>query len=292
MGNSFIGQYYLLFPNQYWILENDKIDVSSLLVAGSFGMLVLAVAVIISIVRHQKRMREKQNELQMQKLNHRQQLLEAEIQVTEKEREKIAKNIHDDLSSKLNFINQNIAIIRDNPEDEELVNEMLNNSTELLVTVIEATKGIIYDLMPPALVKLGYLKATVELCSMINATRRLHIECIYDKQNLRFSPKIELQLYRITQEVLNNILKHCKATKLILKIEVQASLMITIFHNGEGITNEKVMFLSQTGNGIGLRSIQSRVNTLNASIRYKDENNEPKLFIEVPDIRKEIINEH
>ena len=136
--------------------------------------------------------------------------------------------------------------------------------------------------MPPALLKLGYLRATNELCNLLRASAKIEIEYNYAGENIRFVPKIELQLYRITQEVLNNIMKHSNISFLKLNIEIEKNLTLKIFHDGKGITNEKVEILSHTGNGLGLRSIQSRVQTLNATIKYGEENTEPKITIEVP----------
>ena len=262
--------------------KQSNIDITFLVIIGCLGIVILVSALIIFIVIHQKRMLAKQNEIQLQKLNHRQLLFEAEIQVAEKEREKIARNIHDDIGSKLNIINQNFWILKDESNNKEIKETVLANSVNLLESVIESSRTIIYELMPPALLKLGYLRATNELCNLLRTSAKRHIEYNHVGENIRFAPKIELQLYRITQEVLNNIMKHSNVSFLKLNIEIEQHLVLKIFHDGKGITNEKVEILSHTGNGLGLRSIQSRVQTLNASIKYGEGSTEPKITIDVP----------
>ncbi len=246
-------------------------------------MLILGVALILFLVLYQKRMNSKQNELQLEKLNHRQKLMEAEIEVTEKEREKIAKNLHDDLGIKLNILNHNLAIISNHPDDWNEVDEILDNSINLLEGVIDSSRNIIYDSMPPALLKFGYIKATIELCSLIEISGRMKTVVKCKDINSRFPQKTELQLYRITQEIINNILKYANAKNLTIHISVETDLILTFLHDGIGISNEEIELLIQTGKGIGLRSIQSRVQNLNATIMYNENKLSPTIVIRVPE---------
>jgi signal transduction histidine kinase len=78
-----------------------------------------------------------------------------------------------------------------------------------------------------------------------------------------------LQLYRIIQEVINNIIKHSEATHVSISARSDAQeLIIDITHDGIGISSEMIAQLTQTEKGIGLKSIQSRVQLIHASIQY------------------------
>ncbi len=251
------------------------------------GMLLLVSALIIFVIAHKKRMSVKQSELELLNLQHRQKLLESEILVTEKEREKIAKNLHDDVGANLNFISKNFEIMKANMQDKDLVSEVMDESIQLLENTIETSRTIIYDLMPPALIRLGFVYAMKELCSMLNASGQKRIEYVHNLKNQRFSPKNELQLYRITKELLNNIIKHADATQVNLTIHYDKVLNIYFEYNSDGLTDEKAEILSHTANGIGLRSIKSRVQTLNATLYYSSDKITSRIKISVPETELE-----
>jgi len=247
------------------------------------GMLLVVSALITFVIAHKKRMAVKQKELEMMNLQHRQKLLESEIIVTEKERENIAKNLHDDVGANLNFIYKNFEIIKANETDKNLVAEIMDESIQLLENTIETSRNIIYDLMPPALLRLGFVYAMKELSSMLNASGEKRIAYIHNLNNQRFSQRNELQLYRITKELLNNIIKHTDATEVKLTIHYDQSLTIHFEYNSDGLTDVRAEMLSHTANGIGLRSIKSRVETLNATIQYSSDTKNSEIKIMVPE---------
>ena len=89
-------------------MENlEEINISFLIMFGCFGMFILASFIILFVVIYKKRVLQQRNEIQESKYNHQKELIEATIQVEEKERERIAKNIHDDLGALLNVIRLN-----------------------------------------------------------------------------------------------------------------------------------------------------------------------------------------
>ena len=245
---------------------------------------------------HQKRMLAKQNEMQLEKLLHQQQLYDAVNQVTEMEREKIAKNVHDDLGAMLQTIEKYNNKIRRNLDSKEIIQEVLKNSSEVLEESFESIRSIALDLMPSTLTRLGYPSAISQICRHLNATEAVKINFDLDKLNFRLPPTTEFQLFRITKEVLNNIIKHSNATEINIEMEKKVNVTITVSHNGEGITSEKINQILKTNKGLGLKSIQSRIQFINATIMYSVINNESKIIITLPFVsvenKEEIQNLH
>jgi two-component system, NarL family, sensor kinase len=262
----------------------NTISVELLILMGSLGMVVLAVSVILFVVTYQKKVLAQQNQIQLAENRHQRELLDATLEVAEQEREKIAKNIHDDVGTLLNVIKLHLTKLSRNPNDKELADNIIRESMGMMDETIQTIRGISQDLMPPTLVKLGLEKGVAELCRQINASAQVNMELSLDTTEKRLPPKVELQLYRVIREVINNMLKHSQASTIRVQIRSNESVLtVVISHDGLGITNEAVTKLSQTQQGIGLKSIQSRIQLIKASIQYLNKGNkESEVFIEVP----------
>ena len=149
---------------------------------------------------------------------------------------------------------------------------------------IKTVRGIAHDLMPPTLVKLGLDKGVGELCKQLNLSGQVKVECATDTNDIRLPAPVELQLYRAIREVINNILKHSKAGMIRVSLRANSSVHTTVIaHDGIGITNEAVTELVQAQKGVGLKSIQSRVQLVKGSVQYLSKGpGNSEVIIEVP----------
>jgi len=118
--------------------------------------------------------------------------------------------------------------------------------------------------MPEVLLQHGLDEALRRYCNNVNNSRLLQIQ--YDSWGEigRFADSFELSVYRIVQELLNNILKHSKATQALVQLSRQEDLLtISIEDNGVGFSGEG-------GNeGMGLRSLQSRIKAMNGKMELE-----------------------
>jgi signal transduction histidine kinase len=248
-------------------------------------------AVFILIIIYCRRALTAERKRSAEILKEHKALINLMIPMVEKERERIAKNVHDDIGSILGIIRLNFAKVLKNQLEQKGSEDLIKDSLLLIDESIKNTRSICHDLMPTALIKLGFEKALVEYCRQIGETGQLSTRVNLDKDEIMMGPLFELQLFRIVQEILNNIIKHAAATELELTIGEPSSLAmeITITHNGTGISQQKVEALSKTEQGIGLRSILSRVELMNGSIEYSGAPaNEPSINIRIPIAYEEI----
>lgn len=264
--------------------DKAQADIVVLIVVGCLGMLILVAFIILFVLFYQKKVLAQQNEMQLAENKYQRQLLSAAIQVEEKERERIAKNIHDDVGTWLNVLKLNLSKIARNAKDEELTERLSKENLQLLEESIQSIRGIAKDLVPPTLVKLGYIKAVNELCRHINNSGQIAIRFNQSDLELRLPQQAELQLYRLTQELLNNIIKHSGAKQIEVDFVRQTtSHELMIMHDGKGITSEQVKELSSLNRGLGLKSIQSRAQLINARIFYNAPVNEKaNVVVEIP----------
>jgi signal transduction histidine kinase len=255
-----------------------------MVLVGSLGMIILAVSIVLFVVVYQKKVLTQQNQIHAAEHKHQVELLKATIDVVEFERERIARNIHDDVGTFLNVLKLYLTKLARNPENKSRTEELLRESNELLELSIESIRGIAKDLMPVSLTKLGFEKGVTELFRQVNSAGQLKIDYTFRLNDAMLSPKISLHLFRIMQEILNNIIKHSKATAIgISAIADIHGIVIVVAHDGTGLSTETATQLASQDKGIGLKSIQSRVQLIGASIQYLIMGeNSAKIIINLP----------
>lgn len=265
-------------------MENTEgINILMAIVLGTLGMLTLASFIIVFVVFYQKRALEHQNKLQESQNLYQKQLLAATIEVAEEERKRVASNIHDDLGIILNTVKLNEKKIELITRNHNISIEHIETNSILLDDAIHMIRTISYDLMPPALIKLGFVKAIRLLARQLSETGTTKVSLITNENELRLNEKTELHLYRLCNEILNNILKHAAATSIEIRIVKMNTILHTdILHNGIGISNSRIMELMNTNRGIGLKSIFSRAQLTNSTINYYTTDKESKVSIETP----------
>lgn len=263
-------------------MNNEHITL--FILVGCLGMTILASFIVIFVVIYQKKILAQQNQMRISENRHQRELLEAIIQVEDSEREKIAKNIHDDVGAQLNILRLKATKIMRNTANPGVITEAAQECQVLLDDCIENIRGIARNLAPATLLRLGYLKGIGELCRHISSSGTVGISFSADQPEARFPQKTELQLYRITLEIITNIIRHARASAITLTVSSgKKNLLVFIAHNGKGITSEKVRQLRETPGGIGLKSIESRAQLINAAIQYISiGENRSHITIEVP----------
>jgi signal transduction histidine kinase len=213
-------------------------------------------------IRYRNKKRIHQKEIQSLQQQKEIQLLQALMQGEEKERSRIAKDLHDGVAGMLAAVKMQLST-----EDEEL--KTLKGYTKAVQLLNEATAEVrktSHNLMPEVLLQHGLDEALRRYCSNISsASLQVHYYFIGEEQ--RYVAGFELSVYRIVQELLNNIFKHSRATEASVQLSVQDTVLsISIEDNGVGFAKQP----AQTG-GMGLDSLRSRIRALNGNIEVNSE---------------------
>ena len=228
----------------------------------------------IALLKHMKQIRQYQKKLK--KLN-------IEItQVEELERRRIAENMHDSLGQTLSlaYLKLSSLDIREFKSDtRKKVEEIFN----LLDKAINESRELTYDLSPPILYELGLLSTFKWRLEQFEHLHNIQTQLIDGNINLNLKNEIAIFIYRIVNELLQNILKHARATKIILEISQKNNKYhITVNDNGIGFNTEK----QRSGNnpeGYGLLSIKERLESFKGHFYI---NSEPGIgttaIVEIP----------
>ena len=186
--------------------------------------------------------------------------LQSMITGQESERNRIAKDLHDGLGGLFSTVKMYFSTLQ---HEQPILGEnpLFQKSMELTHTASVELRRIAHNLMPEVLMKLGLINAIQDLCNNINTSRLLNISLQAYGMEKRLNPNTEIMLYRIVQELLNNIIKHAQATEAIIQFnQHQERLNITIEDNGQGFN------ANEDNTGAGLSTIKSRVNYLNGAL--------------------------
>ncbi|MFI5203523.1 MAG: sensor histidine kinase [Flavobacteriales bacterium] len=255
-----------------------------MIVVGSLGMLILAIAIVLFVVIYNKRLLRQKHAMQERELQHRKEMIDAVIHTEQAERVRIARNIHDDMGAVLNTARLNLSALSAARTDEARYQELVNETNTLLQLTIDNIRNVAKDLMPPVLKQFGLSKALAELCRRSNVSAYVHMDFVQHGAPLSLTSRTEVQLYRIVQEIVNNALKHSGAKKLeIISNVTEKSVQIIVHHNGQGLAHEKVIELSHEQRGIGLNSILSRALIIGATVQYVVMNEqESRVIVEIP----------
>jgi signal transduction histidine kinase len=255
--------------------DNNTLNIISIIAIGTLGMLLLVSFIVLFIVTHKKKMAEKDQKMQQAKLEYQQSLLQSSLLAEEKERERLSKNVHDEVGALISLLNMNLSRIKMKSEGLEAVMPLVEEQKELLKSTSDIIRNVSKELASPMLLKFGYIEGLKDLLKTIEETAEIDIVFDCSNENYRFKTNDEVQLFRVTKELLNNLLKYALPKQINLTLlGAQNELVLTIHHNGKGITQQEFNSLSKSSNGLGLKSIQSRVQALDGSLHFNQQENQ------------------
>lgn len=235
---------------------------------GTVGMLLLAGGIFFFFVTYQKRLLQKQLELNKVKHDQQEEILRNTIHSQEKERKRIAQDLHDEVGAMLSVVKLNVGRI-ERKSEEAKAKELAAETKTYLDDVITQVRRISRALLPPSLEKLGLFHALEELANWVNKSDQLQIECWKNGEQFRFESKHELAIFRVVQELINNAIKHSEATIIKLNARfINNTVAISLSDNGKGFKLDEKM-----NTGLGLRNLQSRTEIIGAKFKLKSEPN-------------------
>ncbi|MEP7253477.1 MAG: sensor histidine kinase [Ginsengibacter sp.] len=180
----------------------------------------------------------------------------------EKERTRIAKDLHDGLSGVFSTIKMHMSTLQH--ENEFLRHDdLFLKSYHMIDTASDDLRRIAHNMMPEVLQKMGLIDALKDFCNSISAKNSLKVNMLSYGINERLPIQTEIMLYRIVQELLNNVVKHSGATEAIVQFNKNENhIDITVEDNGSGCD----LPTNKSGAHTGLDTIRERVNFLNGEM--------------------------
>ncbi len=225
----------------------------------AFIIVILTVGTFLFIY-NRKKQQQKAELAEAEKLRFKD-VIEAE----EKERSRIAQELHDGLGQLLSTARLNVAGLEDSVIAEDRPD--LDRALKIIDDACTEVRSISHNMMPSALIRLGLIPAITELVNTINATKSLKID-LTNNIDSSLGKSLDITVFRVIQEVLNNMIKHAKADHIAISINKNSSeLEISMKDNGIGFDTNKL----NDSKGMGWKNIFSRVSMLDGSIKLESE---------------------
>ena len=245
----------------------------ALLIGGiGVGALLLLLGLLYRNSKQKQALSDAQQKLQqgqIQFLEGQQQVvsLQSMLNGQETERTRIAKDLHDGLGGLFSTVKMHFSTLQhDVPQLKE--NQLFNKSYELVDTASVEVRRIAHNMMPEVLMKLGLVDGLKDMCNNINAGKLMNISLQAYGMEKRLNSSTEIMLYRIMQELVNNIMKHAQATEAIVQFNREGNRMqVTVEDNGRGFNTKEANENKQAGLG----TVQSRVKYLNGQLSIESE---------------------
>ncbi len=187
-----------------------------------------------------------------------QKMITAVILTEEKERKRLASDLHDGLGPVLSAINLYFQAYLDATESQKP--EIETRLKTIIETAIADVSRISHNISPHILEKYGLVTALDNFINQIRLTNKINIKTAFDKVK-RFDLKTELTIYRMVNEMINNTIKHAFADDISIKIYLSDNLInIEFADNGKGFDVNETL---RNKKGMGLSNLQNRINSLN-----------------------------
>lgn len=227
--------------------ESEK-HILTILTTSSAVFISLIAFIVYMVLLYQKNLASKQKEL-----------FKMALHAQEREQERIARDIHDQVGPILSGLRFRI----DNLDDESDLSESKDQSLAIIDKIIDDLRSASYNLMPKVLYTFGLIDAIEDCCIMLSQSEGIDIQfnnILAEK--IEFRKDVQLNLFRAIQEILNNAIKYSDC--MIVQVEVlmdKDCFLVSISDNGKGFDLKSIQADKRLG--IGIQNIHTRMELIN-----------------------------
>ena len=251
---------------------------------GTLAMVSLTLGIVFFVIFHQRKVIRFNEQLKLLEDEKQQILLNASIKFQEEERNRIAADLHDDVGPLLAtarlYLNENLI----NQEPAAQLQSIFS-AKQIIDDAIQLIRNISHSMMPPTLKNFGLESALSDLFQKINGSGTLNASVRFHDYRTRLKLEQELLIFRIMQELINNIIKHSSAGFIHLTQNANGThSYFRLHHDGQGIVQTEFDRLNHVSTGLGLKNIASRMKVLNGRIFFEIDPSHTyyKVTLEIP----------
>jgi|SRR4030095_6296260 len=210
-------------------------------------------------------------------------LIFAAIEHEECVRKKLSTKLHDDVGTVLSTVKLYLSQIQPTHLSDKSKVDVLKDCKGLLDDTVQTVRDLSVCLQPSTIKDFGLLTTLQNFCDKLNHSSDLKISITAQGTIGRFQPDHELTVFRILQELTNNVFKHANAQTIHFSfLRKNGTLQIFIGHNGNGLNQEEFEEKLYHIQGLGLKNIQNRLNIVKGNIRFEKIDNLSTISVQIP----------
>lgn len=245
-------------------MPQQQEDILITIVIASVFLVLIGFFLLLIVFIFLRRQRKFQQERDEMKNRFEQTILKSQLEIQEQTFSHISREIHDNIGQVLSLVRLNISTLHDIPEQEKL-----ESTDELLGKAIKDLRDLSHSLQTNRIQDIGIIESIRQLLNTLQKSGRFETKLRIAENFTGIDKDTDLILFRMVQEIINNIMKHAHATQIDVQVEgSENEATLTIADNGVGFDMEK---FKQAGPGIGLQNIFNRAKMINATVNIKSE---------------------
>jgi two-component system NarL family sensor kinase len=267
--------------------QNQEVYVI-ILIATALALLLVGF-IVISLFLYQRRQHRQEQQLVRMKDEYQQELLRSQLEIQESTFKTIAMELHDNIGQVLSVVKLSLSILP--LEKDHSAYESVQNSREMLNKVIYDMGNLTKSLHTDRIAQIGLVEAMRFDLESLRRTGLLEVDFSVTGNEYRLEDQRSIFLYRMFQEMLNNILKHSKATRvnIVVNYSIDNKFVLKVEDNGVGFDIEKKRTQASSSSGIGLKSMTNRASLIGAEISVQSQPGKgTSIKVELP-LEKEIL---
>jgi len=233
-------------------------EILTMISVGIVAMAFLVIAVVIFVAMYHQRGIRNRLELEQIKLRQSEELIINITHAQELERKRISAHLHDEVGAALSAVNLLIGRVRMTSNGQE--KELAEKASEQINQITIEVRNIVQNMSPSIVERFGLIDSIVEICNRISSSGQVKAEFISKINSINFVDKEdELMIYRIVQELTNNVIKHSQASEMNIFCAIRNhELAIKVADNGKGIDMNNIY----SKKSLGLVNIKNRIEIL------------------------------
>ena len=237
-----------------------------IIAVGTAVLLMMAVFIIIFVAYYQQKQAKQQLAFKELQAQHRRELMEATFRGQEEERRRLAEDMHDGIGTMLSITKMSLNQLEQQLGGEMQVGFQFQKTRAMIDETMTNVRRISRNLVPTTLERFGLLAALEELADRATDSE-LEVQLVYPDPDAQFLPALELMIYRIAQELLNNAMRHARAKHITIQLlQFENEVRLSVIDDGIGFDFDAVMENKQ--GGLGLRNIESRLNVVSGHVTF------------------------
>ena len=254
--------------NAVQLLSLQKKSTFNYFLIGSVIVLLITGSLGYRIIHHRQLLSKQQGELQQQKIRELEKdkqlvAVDSMLKGQEEERSRLAKDLHDGLGGLLSGVKFSISNMKDNLIMTPDNMTVFERSLDMIDTSIRELRRVAHNMMPEMLTKFGLDEALKEYCNTINSTKLLTVKYQSHGMEARLDKSVEIIIYRIIQELVNNTMKHAEGTEAFVQLIREGNrLNVVVEDNGKGFDAARM----ENNKSAGLANVRSRVDYLKGQL--------------------------
>jgi two-component system NarL family sensor kinase len=235
-------------------MQNQFSEIVGVIIAGIFLALLVVGFIITMLVVYRRR-----------QYQHQQELLHARLEIQENIFKNLSEEIHDNIGQELSVLKLTLSVISVKGQDE--AEKFIMESRGMVNHIISSISDLSKSLHTDRIVKIGIIEAVKFDLEKIEKTSLFKTFFTHDDEGFEINPGNEIFLFRIIQEILNNIIKHSKAQNIQADLNYKENnIIFTFADDGVGFDVREAMQRPSSNRGIGLTSMVNRAKLIGGQL--------------------------